>query len=64
MRKPKLVITASGLLELQERILAQYYGGNKLYKYNNVMSQYSELVKDGEAIHGSAPPKTEYVLAV
>ena len=67
MQKPRLVITASALQELQDRILAQYYNSSKHYKYNDVMAQYSSLVRGGNAENSGGevlvPPAVEYQLA-
>eukprot|EP01006_Ploeotia_vitrea_P066553 TRINITY_DN95208_c0_g1_i1.p1 TRINITY_DN95208_c0_g1~~TRINITY_DN95208_c0_g1_i1.p1 ORF type:complete len:327 (-),score=-28.39 TRINITY_DN95208_c0_g1_i1:68-1048(-) len=59
MQKPKLVITASALEELQERIISQYHHTGKHYKYNNVMLNYTEIAGKVEPI----VPEKKYELA-
>ena len=57
MQKPRLVITASGLHDLQSRILNQYYNTGKVVKYASALTQYQSMVDAGSINMDIITPK-------
>lgn len=61
MQKPRLVITAPALMQLQQRVLAQHRCTGRRAKYSSAMAQYQQLVEAGltlQPAHNTATTTT------